>query len=141
LGLKTKQRLYSALERKRTRQNQVAHQDSMRDNKLRAGPEDILSTFGELGIVIGELMRLGLARLRGKQFMLNTNLMRRSISAKRKRGGRPATGHDPMVGLRMSKDTRAAIKKWASTQHDRPNFSEAVRRLIEIGLKSLDEFE
>jgi hypothetical protein len=57
----------------------------MRDNKLRAGPEDILSTFGELGIVIGELMRLGLARLRGKQFMLNTNLMRRSISAKRKR--------------------------------------------------------
>jgi hypothetical protein len=26
-------------------------------------------------------------------------------------------------------------------QRDRPNFSEAVRRLIEIGLKSLDEFE
>jgi hypothetical protein len=36
-ALKTKQRLYSALERKRTRQNQVAHQDSMRDNKLRLG--------------------------------------------------------------------------------------------------------
>ena len=67
--------------------------------------------------------------------------MRRSISARRKRGGRPATGHDPMVGLRISKETRAAIKKWASTQHDRPNLSEAVRRLIEIGLKSLDEFE
>jgi hypothetical protein len=46
-----------------------------------------------------------------------------------------------MVGLRISKETRAAIKKWASTQHDHPNFSEAVRRLIEIGLKSLDEFE
>jgi hypothetical protein len=59
-ALKTKQRLYSALERKRTRQNQVAHQDSMRDNKLRAGPEDVLSPFGEQGIVVGELMRLGL---------------------------------------------------------------------------------
>jgi hypothetical protein len=47
----------------------------------------------------------------------------------------------PLVGLRISKETRAAIKKWASTQHDHPNFSEAVRRLIEIGLKSLDEFE
>ena len=46
-----------------------------------------------------------------------------------------------MVGLRMSKATRVAVKKWASTQHDKPNFSEAVRRLIDIGLRSLDEFE
>jgi hypothetical protein len=45
-----------------------------------------------------------------------------------------------MVGLRMSKETRAAVKKWASTQHDKPNFSEAARRLIDVGLKSLDEF-
>ena len=46
-----------------------------------------------------------------------------------------------MVGLRMSKESRAAVKKWASSQLDRPNFSEAVRRLIDIGLKSLDGFE
>jgi hypothetical protein len=59
----------------------------------------------------------------------------------KKKGGRPATGHDPMVGLRMSKAKRVAVKKWASTQHDKPNFSEAVRRLIDIGLKSLDEYE
>jgi len=81
------------------------------------------------------------AALLCKQFMLNINRMRRSISSRRKKGGRPATGHDPMVGLRMSKETRAAVRKWASTQHDKPNFSEAVRRLIDVGLKSLDEFE
>jgi hypothetical protein len=46
-----------------------------------------------------------------------------------------------MVGLRMSKATRVAVKKWASTQHDNPSFSEAVRRLIDIGLRSLDELE
>jgi hypothetical protein len=46
-----------------------------------------------------------------------------------------------MVGLRMSKATRAAVKKWASSQPDKPNFSEAVRRLIDIALESLDEFE
>jgi hypothetical protein len=87
--------------------------------------------------------RIGLLRneAREKIVLERPSQMRRSISARRKRGGRPATGHDPMVGLRISKETRAAIKKWASTQHDHPNFSEAVRRLIEIGLKSLDEFE
>ena len=46
-----------------------------------------------------------------------------------------------MVGLRLSQETRAAVKKWAASQRDKPNFSEAVRRLIDIGLKSLDEFE
>jgi hypothetical protein len=46
-----------------------------------------------------------------------------------------------MIGLRMSKESRLAVKKWASSQPDKPNFSEAVRRLIDIALKSLDEFE
>jgi hypothetical protein len=46
-----------------------------------------------------------------------------------------------MVGLRMSKETRAAVKRWAATQQDKPTFSEAVRRLIDIGLKTLNEFE
>jgi len=63
------------------------------------------------------------------------------MSSRRKRVGRPATGHDPMVGLRMSKETRAAVKKWAASQSDKPTFSEALRRLIDIGLKSLNEFE
>jgi hypothetical protein len=74
------------------------------------------------------------------QFMPNIDAMRRSIFFE-SRGGRPVTGHDPMVGLRLSQESRAAVKKWASSQPDKPNFSEAVRRLIDIGLKSLDEFE
>jgi hypothetical protein len=46
-----------------------------------------------------------------------------------------------MGGVRVSNETRAAVMKWAAFQRDKPNFSEALRRLIDIGLKSLNEFE
>ena len=46
-----------------------------------------------------------------------------------------------MIGVRLSKETRDAIKRWAATQHDKPKLSEATRRVIDIGLKSLDAFE
>jgi hypothetical protein len=69
--------------------------------------------------------------------------MARSKSAKRKKRGRgrPATGIRPIAGIRLSHETRAAVKKWAASQRDKPTFSEAVRRLIDVGLKSLNEFE
>jgi len=41
----------------------------------------------------------------------------------------------------MPKETRAAVTRWAESQKDKPNLSEALRRLIDIGLESLDEFE
>jgi hypothetical protein len=52
---------------------------------------------------------------------------------KRKRG-RPATGRDPIVGLRVPQETRDKIERWARRQPDEPTLSEAIRRLIEIGL-------
>jgi hypothetical protein len=53
----------------------------------------------------------------------------------KKKGGRPATGRDPMVGLRLSPEKRRQIEEWAGEQEeDKPAFSEAVRRLLDIGL-------
>jgi hypothetical protein len=39
-----------------------------------------------------------------------------------------------MVGFRADEKTRAAIIKWAENQPDTPTLSEAIRRLVEIGL-------
>jgi hypothetical protein len=39
-----------------------------------------------------------------------------------------------MVGFRAGPATRAAIIKWAESQPDQPTLSEAIRRLVELGL-------
>ena len=56
------------------------------------------------------------------------------VPAKRKRTGRPATGIKPMIGLRLSSEGRSRIERWAARQPDKPNLSEAIRQLVEIGL-------
>jgi hypothetical protein len=61
--------------------------------------------------------------------------MKKSIKVKPKKSrGRPATGKDPVVGLRMSANLRGTIVKWAENQSDKPTLSEATRRLVELGL-------
>jgi len=62
--------------------------------------------------------------------------MKRSIFAKQKKRGRPATGITPMIGVRLSSDKRKAVEAWAKTVLDKPSLSEAVRRLVELGLAS-----
>jgi hypothetical protein len=57
----------------------------------------------------------------------------------KKKTGRPATGKDPMIGLRLSPEKRREIEEWAARQPDKPSFSEAVRRLIDRGLLSEDD--
>ena len=54
----------------------------------------------------------------------------------KRRPGRPATGKDPMVGVRMSEDLQVAIMAWANKQPDEPKLATAIRRLVEIGLKA-----
>jgi hypothetical protein len=61
--------------------------------------------------------------------------MKKTISAKQKSAGRPATGITPMIGFRADPVTRAAIVRWAEKQPDAPSLSEAIRRLVELGLK------
>jgi hypothetical protein len=48
--------------------------------------------------------------------------------------GRPATGHDPQFAFRIPLETIAAIEAWAERQPDKPSRSEALRRLVDMGL-------
>ena len=52
----------------------------------------------------------------------------------KKKRGRPATGKHPLTALRLPQDLTTAIGKWAADQDDAPNRSEAIRRLVELGL-------
>jgi hypothetical protein len=62
--------------------------------------------------------------------------MTRKADEPKKKTGRPATGKDPMVGVRMPPEKRREVEEWAAAQPDKPSFSEAIRRLIDLGLLS-----
>jgi hypothetical protein len=63
-----------------------------------------------------------------------TQIMKKSIAVKPKRG-RPATGRDPFVGIRLPATLIEDIRTWADKQGAESR-SEAIRRLVEIALKS-----
>jgi Arc/MetJ-type ribon-helix-helix transcriptional regulator len=54
----------------------------------------------------------------------------------KKKRGRPATGKDPLTALRLPPRLTKEIEAWAAKQDDEPNRSEAIRRLVELGLKA-----
>src|SRR5690349_16875733 len=58
-----------------------------------------------------------------------------AISVIRKKRGRPPTGVDPVTAIRLSPEIREAVDAWAAEQKDAPSRSEAIRRLVELGLK------
>jgi hypothetical protein len=60
--------------------------------------------------------------------------MAKSIKVKPKKRGRPATGKDPLMGFRASPTMRASVVRWAESEPDNPSLSEAIRRLVELGL-------
>jgi hypothetical protein len=91
----------------------------------------------------GILSPLWLGLESGRKFALPLGLvlckaenMKKATSAKQKIRGRPATGVTPMMGFRASDKLRAEIVRWAEYQPDTPKLSEAVRRLVEMGLAS-----
>jgi hypothetical protein len=59
-----------------------------------------------------------------------------ALAAKRKRG-RPATGRDPVTAIRLSTGMRKKVDAWAAGQTDKPSRSEAIRRLVGLGLEYL----
>lgn len=70
----------------------------------------------------------------GLYFMYNENMARSiSVIRKKKARGRPATGQDPLIALRMPPETITALDTWAEKQG--LSRSEAVRQLVEWGLK------
>jgi Ribbon-helix-helix protein, copG family len=60
---------------------------------------------------------------------------RKAPTAKRKKMGRPATGRDPTLGSRVPAQIIAAVDAYAAKASI--SRSDAVRRLIEAGLKRL----
>jgi hypothetical protein len=54
----------------------------------------------------------------------------------KKRVGRPSTGNHPVRAIRLSDDFLAKVDAWAAKQADEPGRSEAIRRLVELGLKA-----
>jgi hypothetical protein len=66
----------------------------------------------------------------------NRKFMKKSINDNRKIRGRPATGTAPLVGVRMTPEFQKPIRAWAKAQDDGPSMAEAIRRLVELGLKA-----
>jgi Ribbon-helix-helix protein, copG family len=54
---------------------------------------------------------------------------------KRPGAGRKPTGRDPARTFRLSDELIAELDAWAARQDDSPSRSEAIRRLVEMGLK------
>ena len=61
--------------------------------------------------------------------------MAKLIKVSQKKGrGRPATGRDPVSAVRLPVELTAAVEKWADDNE--ASRSEAIRRLVELGLKA-----
>jgi hypothetical protein len=65
-----------------------------------------------------------------------TKSMKKAAPVKQKVMGRPRTGITPLMGFRADPVIRASIVRWAEKQPDMPTLSEAIRRLVELGLKA-----
>jgi hypothetical protein len=60
----------------------------------------------------------------------------KTVGGKRAGAGRPATGKDPVRTMRLSDEFMASVDAWSARQDDAPSRSEAIRRLVELGLKA-----
>jgi hypothetical protein len=60
--------------------------------------------------------------------------IRKARGGKRPGSGRKPTGVDPARTIRLSDEFIATVDAWAAQQSDEPTRSEAIRRLVEIGL-------
>ena len=58
------------------------------------------------------------------------------VSDNKKKIGRPRTGVGALVGQRWHEEQLAQIDRWRRAQADMPGRAEAIRRLVELGLKS-----
>jgi hypothetical protein len=59
--------------------------------------------------------------------------MGKSKTVVQKKRGRPATGSDPIVQIRMPAGLIEQVEAWA--RYEKTSRSDAVRRLVEMGLK------
>jgi CspA family cold shock protein len=62
--------------------------------------------------------------------------IRKGRGGKRPGSGRKPTGTDPARTFRLSDEFMGKVDAWATAQEDEPSRSEAIRRLVELGLKA-----
>jgi len=62
--------------------------------------------------------------------------MKKAIAVIPKKRGRPATGKDPLFAFRMPEDMAERVDDWGERQSPPLSRSEAIRALIEKGLKA-----
>jgi hypothetical protein len=60
----------------------------------------------------------------------------RSVTVRKKKRGPPAAAKGTLIGLRLEPGALARVDRWAASQQDDPSRSEAIRRLVELGLAS-----
>jgi hypothetical protein len=60
--------------------------------------------------------------------------MKKSIKVHPKKRGRPATGKDPLISARVPAAIVTSIEAWGAMKG--VTRSEAIRRLVELGLKA-----
>jgi hypothetical protein len=82
-----------------------------------------------LGLEPGRKQQLPLGSI-----LCYTKSMKKATRVKQKVMGRPRTGTTPLMGFRADPVIRASIVRWAENQPDMPTLSEAIRRLVELGL-------
>ena len=83
-----------------------------------------------LGLEPGWKFQLPLGLLLGYPFFMG-----KSIRAIPKRAGRPVTTERTLIGLRLQDDPLSALDAWVEKQREPdPTLSEAIRRLVELGL-------
>jgi hypothetical protein len=54
----------------------------------------------------------------------------------KKSRGRPKTGTGEQIGMRWQRALLQAIDSWRDAQWDKPSRAEAIRRLVQLGLRS-----
>jgi metal-responsive CopG/Arc/MetJ family transcriptional regulator len=62
-------------------------------------------------------------------------MAKRTVITQKRRGPAP-TGKGTLIGVRLQPDLLARLDRWASGQDDKPSRPEAIRKLIEAGLKA-----
>ena len=72
----------------------------------------------------------------GLSFCYHEVMKKTRLSDNKKKIGRPATGVGTLVGQRWRDDQLDLIDRWRKEQSDLPGRSEAIRRLVELGLKA-----
>ena len=60
----------------------------------------------------------------------------RSVTVRKKKRGPPAAAKGTLIRLRLEPGALARVDRWAASQQDDPSRSEAIRRLVELGLAS-----